>query len=196
LYRRGFLFERNAFLTVYKNLDAELWPRLMPVVLLTLMARSQHLLARCNPGGELLAVDPSAAAQTAVVPARPVDGRRFGNLRRGDLAGAWRSVRRRFERVRGASGEKQPVLADERTVAQLQAVSSLLGGLDGAAERRRQVQSARRIPDRELLARFPLWVVPTYPGDEELFASLGFRSWLPADLPFVEAALTDVMAWP
>ena len=30
LYRRGFLFERNAFLTVYKNVDDELWPRLMP----------------------------------------------------------------------------------------------------------------------------------------------------------------------
>ncbi|HEV8632190.1 MAG TPA: glycosyltransferase family 2 protein [Thermoanaerobaculia bacterium] len=195
LYRRGFLFERNAFLTVHKNLDEELWPRLMPVVMLTLMARSQHLLARCNPGGELLGVDPYAAT-AAVAPAPAPDGGRFGNLRRGDLAGAWRSLRNRLRRPHGGDGARLPLLSDERTVTQLQAISSLLGGLDGAAERRRQVQVARRVPDRELFARFPLWVVPTYPGDEALFASPGFRSWLPHDLPLVEARLADVMEWP
>ncbi|HXT19972.1 MAG TPA: hypothetical protein VN923_04400, partial [Thermoanaerobaculia bacterium] len=71
--------------------------------------------------------------------------------------------------------------------------SSLLGNLDGAAAMRRRVQAARSVPDRELLCRFPLWVVPTYPGDEQLFASPGFRSWLPADLPLVEATLGEVM---
>ena len=35
MFRRGFLFERNAFLTVYKNLDEELFGRLMPAVMLT-----------------------------------------------------------------------------------------------------------------------------------------------------------------
>ena len=49
------------------------------------------------------------------------------------------------------------------------------------------------MPDRELLRRFPLWVVPTYPGDEQLFATAGFRSWLPADPPLVEASLAEVM---
>ena len=51
------------------------------------------------------------------------------------------------------------------------------------------------MPDREILARFPLWVVPTYPGDDALFASPGFRSWLPTDVPLVEAKLSDVMEW-
>ncbi len=199
LFKRGFLFERNAYLTVYKNLDDELWPRLMPAVLLTLLARSQHLLAHANPGGALLAADPYAAGVPP--PPAPTGGReRFGNLRRGDLAAAWRSLRRRLQRLArrdGAAGlGGTPVLSDARTVAQVQALSSLLGNLDGAAERRRRVQAARRVPDRELLARFPLWLVPTYPGDEALFASTGFRSWLPDDLPLVEAKLTEVMEWP
>jgi GT2 family glycosyltransferase len=202
LYRRGFLFERNAFLTVYKNLDESLWGRLMPAVMLTLMARSQHLMACQNPGGEVLAVDPYAAvtpAGSAMAPsveqAAMPGPRRFGNLRRGDFAGAWRSLRRRMAALlpTDGMGPAHPVLSDEQTVAQLQAVSSLLGGLDGAAERRRVVQSARRRSDRELLARFPLWLVPTYPGDEALFASPGFRAWLPPDLPLVEARLADVI---
>ena len=206
LYRRGFLFERNAFLTVYKNLDDELWPRLMPVVMLTLLARSQHLLAR-NPGGEVLAADPYAAAhdqlaapRAASVVANPTPvGGRFGNIRRGDLPGAWRSLRCRLDRLVSTpaanDGAPAPRLTDERTVAQLQAVSSLLGNLDGAAARRVHAQAARRVPDREILARFPLWVVPTYPGDETLFASAGFRSWLPAGVPIVEATLAEVMEW-
>ena len=211
LYRRGFLFERNAFLTVYKNADDELWPRLMPVVMLTLLARSQHLLTHANPGGEALAVDPYAAA-SAVAPAASATSPngaaaallsgppRFGNLRRGDLVGAWRSVRRRLARLASApsasqDGVQPPRLTDERTVAQLQAVSSLVGNLDGAAERRARTQAARKVPDREILARFPLWVVPTYPGDDALFASPGFRSWLPTDVPLVEAKLSDVMEW-
>jgi GT2 family glycosyltransferase len=216
LFRRGFLFERNAFLTVYKNLDEELWPRLMPAILLTLLARSQFLLAHHNPGGELLAVDPYAtatagrgegatsasapAAAGPAVPPPPAGGsasspRRFGNLRRGDLVGAWRSLRRRLSAVLATvdGGPAHPVLADPRTVAQLQAISSLLGGLGDAALRRREVQAARRVPDRELLARFPPWLVPTYPGDEALFSSPGFRAWLPADLPLSEATLVEVM---
>ncbi len=207
LYRRGFLFERNAFLTVYKNVDDELWPRLMPVVMLTLLARSQYLLARANPGGEVLAADPYATASgapsyAASLPASPAVAshpQRFGNLRRGDLVGAWRSVRRRLAHLASppasVDGASAPRLTDERTVAQLQAVSSLLGNLDGAAQQRRRVQAARKVPDRELLARFPLWLVPTYPGDEQLFTSPGFRTWLPPDLPLVEAKLADVMEW-
>jgi hypothetical protein len=35
--------------------------------------------------------------------------------------------------------------------------------------------------------------VPTYPGDERLFASPGFRELLPADLPLVESTLAELM---
>lgn len=58
VFNRGFLFERNAFLTAYKNYSDELWPRVMPAILLTLLGRSQFLLEHNNPGGSLLALDP------------------------------------------------------------------------------------------------------------------------------------------
>jgi hypothetical protein len=155
----------------------------------------------------VLATDPYAARDESPMAPRGEPGvagaaapaGRLGNLRRGDLAGAWRSLRRRLDRLVSApaahDGTPAPRLTDERTVAQLQAVSSLLGNLDGAAARRARAQATRRVPDREILARFPLWVVPTYPGDEALFASPGFRSWLPADVPIVEATLAEVMEW-
>ena len=63
-----------------------------------------------------------------------------------------------------------------------------------AAAKRRAVQARRRVPDREILARFPPYLVPTYPGDEALFASSGFRAWLPADLTLVERTLGEVIA--
>ena len=49
LYNRGFLFERNAFLTAYKNYEDGLWERIMPAVMLTLLSRTQALL-EANPG--------------------------------------------------------------------------------------------------------------------------------------------------
>jgi hypothetical protein len=37
-------------------------------------------------------------------------------------------------------------------------------------------------------------VVPTYPGDERLFASAAFKAWVGEDLPVVHAAFDEVMA--
>ena len=118
-----------------------------------------------------------------------------------DRGEKWRSygardfVRRAGRRVRRwlAGFDHAPRLTDERTVAQLRVQAYLLRHLDQAAEKRRQVQSRRRRSDREIFERFPLALVPTYPGDEALFASPGFRSWLPADLPLVEKRLADLV---
>jgi hypothetical protein len=86
-----------------------------------------------------------------------------------------------------------PVLTDERTVAQLRALSWLLGNMDAAAARRAAVQARRKRPDAEIFARFPLYLVPTYPGDYALFNSPGFQAWLPADLPLVRKQLDESM---
>ena len=86
-----------------------------------------------------------------------------------------------------------PAVVDDQTVAQVRALSAIVRGLDGASERRRQVQARRRRSDREILERFPLYVVPTYPGDEELFASAGFESLWPEGLAPVRRLLDDVM---
>ncbi|HVT57539.1 MAG TPA: glycosyltransferase family 2 protein [Thermoanaerobaculia bacterium] len=219
LYNRGFLFERNAFLTAYKNYEAGLWERVMPALLLTFLSRTQTLLADSNPGGGSLRIDPyagwiantagpgSAPAPTGV-PERAAPSPPWWS----DLGGKWRAhgPREFFRRavrkllagaarpVAGAAPGTAglppvPLLTDERTVAQLRALSYLLAHLDRAAAAREAVQRRRRRPDREIFARFPAFLVPTYPGDEALFASPGFAAWLPADLPLVRSTLAEVM---
>jgi hypothetical protein len=212
LYNRGFLFERNAFLTAYTNYEPGLWERMMPALLLTFLARTQALLA-ANPGGATLAIDPYAGwiANTAASPAsgsapaasRPAppaaDTRPSGFTPAGLVArlkeyGPRDLLRRAWRKLRGSAGSiPYPILNDERTLSQVRALSYLLGHLDGGAERRAAVQSRRRRPDREIFARFPPYLVPTYPGDAQLFASPGFQAWLPHDLPLVRAELGEVM---
>lgn len=199
---RGLLFERNAYFTAFKNYDAELWPRLMPAVQLTLLARTQHLLARCNPNGDVLAQDPF---RTAVDGSGPAPGDRGAVSRAAAGAarrGLWQRARdvvalrtrlRGLARRLGGLPAGAPAVVDDQTVAQVRALSAIVRGLDGASERRRLVQARRRRPDREILERFPLYVVPTYPGDEQLFASEGFLSLWPEDLAPVRLRLDDVM---
>ena len=211
LFNRGFLFERNAFLTAYKNYEAGLWERIMPAVQLTLISRTQALIEANNPGGELLRLDPYAGhiADTALrsepesVPAQIPDV---------GLAAKWKGYgpREFFRRalvktVNSVLGgapeapapsvepEDAPRLTDPRTVAQLRATSYLLGHLDDAATKRHAVQARRKRSDQELFERFPLYLIPTYPGDEKLFASEAFAAWLPEDLPLERRKLEEVM---
>ncbi|MCB1037429.1 MAG: glycosyltransferase family 2 protein, partial [Acidobacteria bacterium] len=205
LYNRGFLFERNAFLTAYKNYDEELWPRIMPAVELTLLARSQTMLEDHNPGGGLLALDPydghiagtttrngggpTPAAGTEIHATRSQRWRRYG-LR--ELAG--RGLLKLTKKIwPQAPSLVPPCITDPRTVAQLRAHSYLLRNLDEAAEKRAHIQRRRRRPDREIFERFPVYRVPTYPGDHSLFRSHGFLSWWPQDLPTIDCSLADVM---
>jgi GT2 family glycosyltransferase len=221
LFNRGFLFERNAFLTAYKNYQEGLWERIMPAVLLTLTHRTQTLLVENNPGAGTFTLDPYAGliANTATASVRdglaaagpvPAGPRTLGEkwraygtaellrravakARRELLGGRWR----RFGPGSGpgpgrGSGTR---ITDERTVAQLRAVTYLLGHLDRAAERRAAVQARRRRSDAEIFERFPPYLVATYPGDDRLFASDGFRRWLPGELLLVRAHLEEVMAF-
>ncbi|HVR28679.1 MAG TPA: glycosyltransferase family 2 protein [Thermoanaerobaculia bacterium] len=197
---RGFLFERNAFLTAYKNYEAGLWESMMPAVLLTLLSRLETLIVENNPGGELLTVDPYAGLIANTVScspsplhpgagARPVGGARALWRR---AVGAVRGADPGRGRSRAAGG---PVLDDPRTIAHHRAAWNLLGGLDRAAVKRERVQQMRRRGDAEIFARFPLYLVPTYPGDGTLFGSAGFRSWLPPEVALLESTLEEVMAW-
>jgi GT2 family glycosyltransferase len=214
LFNRGFLFERNAFLTAYKNYEAGLWERVMPALLLTFNSRIQTLLVQNNPGGTSLLIDPysgwiantagpaaevAASAPAPVAPVEPVTVRRIvAKLRE---HGPAELTRRAWSRLRSASAPSPaplapaaPQLTDERSIAHLRVQSYLLRHLDQAAARRAEVQKRRRRSDREIFERFPPYLIPTYPGDEVLFASPGFRSWLPPDLPLIEGRLEDVMA--
>lgn len=206
---RGLLFERNAYLTAFKNYDAELWPQLMPAVQMTLIARVQHMLANRNPHGRELAVDPYGdpvdgcggkglgivgGAARAGAGERPIAGSRARH--------AWEQLRsvvalrtrlRRFLRPHDGLPAGVPAIVDEQTLAHVRAVSSIIHRLDSAAERRRVIQARRRRPDREIFERFPLYLVPTYPGDEELFESAGFESMWPEGLRLVRRNLKQVM---
>ncbi|HWM95101.1 MAG TPA: glycosyltransferase family 2 protein [Thermoanaerobaculia bacterium] len=204
LFNRGFLFERNAFLTAYKNYEEELWQRIMPALMLTLTARTHWLLVGNNPGTGTLRVDPYDGwiANTGGngVPAPPprvpiTPGNILLKLREHGPRKFMAKVTERLRAVRSTppTAPDGPRLTDERTIAQLRSIHWLLGHLDGAAERRAAIQSRRRRSDREIFERFPLYVVPTYPGDEHLFASPGFEAWLPADLPLVRCKLEEVM---
>ncbi|MFL6196227.1 MAG: glycosyltransferase family 2 protein [Thermoanaerobaculia bacterium] len=209
LYNRGFLFERNAFLTAYKNYEPGLWEKVMPAVMLTLTSRTQALLL-ANPGMETLSIDPydgyiaNTAANTApgsapqpppssagLPPATTWEGFKV----RWQGYGPRDFLRRGLRKLGGAPPPSPggPRLADERTIAQFRALHWLLGHLDTAAESRAAVQRRRKRPDREIFERFPAYVVPTYPGDQALFASRGFEAWLPAELPVVRAAIGEIM---
>jgi GT2 family glycosyltransferase len=208
---RGFLFERNAFLTVYKNYEAGLWESMMPAVMLTLLSRLETLNVENNPGGRLLTLDPYAGliANTAVaagssaperagaarapsaMSGRSPAGVGVGKLARRALAGLRAAASGRA----GGGAARAPVLDDPRTLAHHRAAWNVLAGLDRAAVKRERIQGMRRRGDGEIFARFPLYVVPTYPGDAALFRSDGFRAWLPADVPFQVSTLDEVMAW-
>jgi hypothetical protein len=47
-------------------------------------------------------------------------------------------------------------------------------------DKRTAVQQRRRRADREIFERFPLHVVPTYPGDEQLMSGALFHALRPA----------------
>jgi hypothetical protein len=78
---------------------------------------------------------------------------------------------------------------------QLRAAHGFFAGLPASEKRRRELERRRTVADRELVARFPRLVVPTYLGDGQWFAADEFRSLLPAGWP-VEFADLDAILTP
>ncbi|MBP9143264.1 MAG: glycosyltransferase family 2 protein [Thermoanaerobaculia bacterium] len=199
---RGSLFERNALLNAYKNLDDELWPQLMPAILLTFLARLESIVVAGNSGAaELLRRDPFTGAVTsrdaAGAAAGGLDPSWLGKLRRLGPAEftrrVWGRISRRLRRVVAGGGFE---LSHPQALSHLRAMSLFLAVLDDAAAVREVARQRRRRSDRELCERFPLYLVPTYLGDEALFASSGFSSLLPASPVLARATLSEVMELP
>ena len=211
---RGFLFERNAFLTVSKNLDEEHYRRLMPAVWLTLVHRTQTLLVQNNLGGELLTLDPYAGHIANTASPRPGEASEpqlfdggTGGLPELTLAEKWRgygakeflrrAVRKAARRLLPSfvfDEPAGPTLTDARTVAQLRALTWLLGHQEATAAARREVQAQRRRGDGDYFRRFPPVVVATYPGDAELFASTAFADAL-GELAVARHELEELMVF-
>jgi GT2 family glycosyltransferase len=143
VFSRGFLFEKNAFATVYKNLDAEHFRDLMPAVLMTFLTRVAEMLSSRNPGAAELRRDPYAPVESAS------------------------STMRRLFGI-SADGAPAPRVDDPLTIAHLRALLWIHEAQPSLARKRRAVQEARERSDAEIFAKFPLRLVPTYPGDERL----------------------------
>ena len=74
---------------------------------------------------------------------------------------------------------------------QIRATDWLLRNMDEIMERRAAVQKRRARSDKEIFERFPMVVVPTYPGDEKLFDSTLFAALAPV-LPFARRSLDEM----
>jgi hypothetical protein len=116
-------------------------------------------------------------------------------------ASGWRSrLARLLQRVAARVGRQPapaaagtPRLTDAQTLAQLRGLAGFLALFEELGPARARLAAARRRSDREIFERFPLWIVPTYPGDAELFATAEFAAWLPAELRFERARLDQVL---
>jgi GT2 family glycosyltransferase len=166
IYSRGYLFEKNAFATAYKNFDREYFAALMPSVLAAFLLRISEMLASRNPGAAELVRDPYTQDRSS-----PSFARRFFGI---------------------ASSAALPVrLEDPLTVAHLKALLWIHRSQESLAAKRRAVQSRRMRPDSEIFAKFPLRLVPTYPGDDR-FESEFFREFLARAPELVRTTLEEI----
>ena len=183
--RRGVLFERNALRTFFACADDDCRAAFGPVVLATFLHR-MTAFAMERPELEQAVADPFAA--DGAPPSRGDRWRR--RLRDEGLAGCARHLL-----ARGLLGSRvgNPALEDGLLLMQLRAAQGFFAGLDRTEARRAELESARKIPDREILTRFPRLIVPTYAGDEEFFASDAFETLLPDGWPVERQSLDEVM---
>ena len=169
LYSRGFLFEKNAFSTAYKNFDEDHFRALMPAILAAFTGRVAEMLATRNPGAADLARDPYRD------PREPA-------------AGPWRRL---FGIAAAGAAEPELRLGDPLTVAHLRALLWIHRHREDLAARRAAVQAGRRRSDAEIFAKFPLRIVPTYPGDAQ-FDGAYFRTLLGRSPELVRSSLAEI----
>ncbi len=184
VHRRGQLFEWNAYRVAYKNYEEGIWPHVAPLVLMTLISRATHAL-RSQPGGKRLrrVSGADAGPGTVEVPVTlPRPERRW--QRRSTSATAWRALQRISEIVTSQVARCYPWpalwITDEQAIVRLQVLDRVAADDARLRALRDQVQSRRVRPDKEIFERFPRYVVPTYPGDEQLLREV--LPQLPADL--------------
>jgi GT2 family glycosyltransferase len=184
-FRRGVLFERNALRTFYANADAELRAAFGAAVFATFLHR---MVAFSVERPELAAVVADPFGDTPPAPSR-VERWRHRLRERGALG----SLRHLLARVVLGRRVGAPILDEGLLLMQLRAAKGFFAGIEATDERRAKLERRRTVPDREIVARFPRLIVPTYLGDEQWFASDAFRSLLPDDWPIVHKRLDEVI---
>lgn len=165
-YERGVLFEKNAAITMLKNLEEPVFREMSASIFLTLLHREHRYLVDHNDHrGEL-------------------DRAPLGHdtpQRRPSL----------FRRLADRFRQPRILLGDPLTVMQVRATEWIFRNLDAIMDRRARVQSRRVRSDEEIFTKFPMAVVPTYPGDEQLFDSSLFTLLGPV-LPTVRRTLGEM----
>jgi len=175
-YRRGVLFERNALRVFFSTADHEHRSALGNAVLMTFLHRLVAFAGE-DEATAAMARDPFGMEASVAVG--------------GHVPGMGSGLGRLFRRA--APDPPAPVLRDGLLLMQLRAASGFFEGLERTTARRCELDALRRVPDREILERFPRLIVPTYAGDEAWLASEGFRSLLPEGWPLVDRALDEVI---
>ena len=165
-FERGVLFERNALQTALKNYES--LHDAAGSLFFTCLARLHHYATTRNANSGELTREPFS--KTAKRP-------------RGLLG---RLSRKLF------GAKALATIDDPLTAMQFRAFEWIVAHGDRIAAKRSIVQSRRRRSDREIFERFPLQIVPTYPGDEALMGSALFDLLRPR-LPAIERTLSDIM---
>jgi len=180
---RGVLFERNALRIFHACADRECRAAFGAAVHLTFLHRltafaaENHSLARA-------AADPFSAA------AAPSSGVREKGRHRVGFASFGGHL---LGRLLGDPDSGQPFAENSLLLMQMRAAQGFFCGFEKTERRRAELEIARKVPDREILTRFPRCVVPTYLGDDELFASEAFRALLPEDWPLEYRQLDQII---
>ncbi len=175
LYSRGFLFEKNAYATAFKNFDAEHFQALMPAILGAFTGRIAEMLETRNPDARELRRDP------------------YGDPRSVSASNPWRRLFGISTTALRDRGDSRISVDDPLTIAHLRALLWIHRNTETLAAKRRAVQDSRRRTDAEIFTRFPLRIVPTYPGDER-FDGAYFRELLGRAPALVHSTLAEIFA--
>jgi len=184
-FRRGVLFERNALRTFFACADGACREAFGTAVFATFL----HRVAAFADGSPEIArqvADPFSQG------GMPLSRGERWKLRLHDrgVAGATRHA---LARLLLGPRVGAPVLEDGHLLMQLRSAQGFFAGIEQTEARRAELDAVRSVPDREIVARFPRLVVPTYPGDEEWFNSDAFTTLLPDDWPLEHRSLDEIM---
>ncbi|MEA2166681.1 MAG: hypothetical protein QOK37_4808 [Thermoanaerobaculia bacterium] len=165
-FERGVLFERNALQTALKNYE-DLHDA-AGSIFFAYLSRLHHYATTRNSAASELTREPFSKTSS--------------------------SSRSFFSRARRKLFGSKPLatIDDPLTTMQFRAFSWTVAHGNRIAEKRVVVQGMRKRSDVEIFERFPLHIVPTYPGDESLMGSALFAMLRPS-LPAVDRTLSDIM---
>lgn len=184
-FRRGVLFERNALRTFFSCADDDHRFAFGPSVYATFLHRLTAF-ADVDTSLRSLAADPFS--ETPPPPNRTERWRQRLRDR-----GVFGSARHLLARALLGPGAGSPTVTDGHLLMQLRAADGFFAGLDANEARRVEIARKRKVPDREIVTRFPRLIVPTYPGDDGWFASDAFAGLLPNGWPVDHRRLDEIL---